>query len=97
MLFARAADEYPLPLRRADQARRQTPFEAGSKSHPADFASNSVAVRSGNEVAVAIADDLDFIKGRLARIPTRMEVVRLVLLGALATAGLVFLGEALLR
>ncbi len=44
----------------------------------------------------AIADDLDFVKGQLARIPTRKELARLVLLGTLATAALVLCGIAAL-
>jgi hypothetical protein len=45
----------------------------------------------------AIADDLDFITGQLARLPTRTEPARLVLLGTLATAALVLVGEVLFR
>ena len=44
----------------------------------------------------AITDDLDSIKAQLARIPTRKELARLVLLGALATAALVLVGGAVL-
>jgi hypothetical protein len=43
----------------------------------------------------AIADDLDFVKAQLARIPTRKEIAWLVLLGTLAIAALVLAGEAL--
>lgn len=43
----------------------------------------------------AITDDLDSIKAQLARIPTRQELARLVLLGALATAALVLIGKVL--
>ena len=42
-----------------------------------------------------ITDDLAFIKAQLALIPTRKEVARLVLLGTLATAALVLIGEVL--
>ena len=45
----------------------------------------------------AITDDLDFIKAQLAQIPTRKEIAQLVLIGTLATAGLVLLGELLFR
>jgi hypothetical protein len=46
----------------------------------------------------AISDDLDFIKGQLARIPTRMEIARLTLLATLTGAALVLAGiEALFR
>jgi hypothetical protein len=40
----------------------------------------------------AIADDLDFIKGQLARLPTREELARLTLLATLTTAALVLAG-----
>jgi hypothetical protein len=46
----------------------------------------------------AIADDLEFIKGQLARVPTRKEMARIALLIIFCTAALVFLGmEALFR
>jgi hypothetical protein len=44
-----------------------------------------------------ISDDLDFIKAQLARLPTRVEVARLVLLAALATGALVLLMTLLAR
>jgi hypothetical protein len=40
----------------------------------------------------AIADDLDFIKDQLARLPTRKELARLTLLATLTTAALVLAG-----
>ena len=45
-----------------------------------------------------IADDVEFLKAQLARVPTRMEMARLVLLATLTTAALVLAGiEALFR
>jgi hypothetical protein len=37
----------------------------------------------------AIADDLDFIKGQLARVPTRLEIARIALGIMFGAAGLV--------
>jgi hypothetical protein len=37
----------------------------------------------------AIADDLDFLKAQLARIPTRKELARMALMAVLGAAGLV--------
>ena len=46
----------------------------------------------------AIADDLEFIKGQLARLPTRKELARTALLAMLTAAALVLAGiEALFR
>jgi hypothetical protein len=46
----------------------------------------------------AIADDLEFIKSQLARVPTRMELARMALLATLTTAAIVLAGmEALFR
>jgi hypothetical protein len=46
----------------------------------------------------AIADDLDFIKGQLARLPTRKEVAQTALLATLTASALVLAGiEALFR
>jgi hypothetical protein len=46
----------------------------------------------------AIADDLDFLKAQLARIPTRKEIARIALISTLTTAALVLAGiEALFR
>jgi len=46
----------------------------------------------------AIADDVEFLKAQLARVPTRIEMARLVLLATLTTAALVLAGiEALFR
>ena len=45
-----------------------------------------------------IADDLEFIKGQLPRLPTRKELAGLTLLATLTTAALVLVGfEALFR
>jgi hypothetical protein len=46
----------------------------------------------------AVADDLDFIKNQLERMPTRKELARMALLATLTAAALVIAGfEALLR
>jgi hypothetical protein len=45
----------------------------------------------------AIEDDLDFIKSQLARLPSRAEVARLILLATLATGALVLLVALLAR
>jgi hypothetical protein len=46
----------------------------------------------------AIADDVELLKLQLARMPTRMEMARLVLLATFTTAALVLVGiEALFR
>jgi hypothetical protein len=46
----------------------------------------------------AIADDLEFIKNPLARVPTRKEVAQTALLVTVTTAALVLIGmEALFR
>ena len=46
----------------------------------------------------AIADDLEFIKTQLARLPTRTEMARTGLLVTLTTAALLLVGiEALFR
>jgi hypothetical protein len=46
----------------------------------------------------AIADDLEFIKEQLARVPTRKELAQTALLATLTTAALVLIGfEALFR
>jgi hypothetical protein len=46
----------------------------------------------------AIADDLEFIKSQLARVPTRKELAQTALLVTLTTAALVLVGfEALFR
>ena len=46
----------------------------------------------------AIADDVEFLKAQLARVPTRIEMARLVLLATLTTSALVLAGiEALFR
>ena len=46
----------------------------------------------------AIADDLDFLKAQLARLPTRKEIARMALFSTLTTAALVLAGiEALFR
>jgi hypothetical protein len=46
----------------------------------------------------AIADDLEFIKGQLARMATRRELARLTLVATFTTAALVLVGiEALFR
>jgi hypothetical protein len=46
----------------------------------------------------AIADDLEFIKSQLARVPTRKEQARFALLAMITTAALVLAGmEALFR
>jgi hypothetical protein len=46
----------------------------------------------------AIADDLEFIKSQLARVPTRKEVAQTALLVTVTTAALVLIGmEALFR
>ena len=48
--------------------------------------------------AYAIADEVEFLKLQLARVPTRMEMARLVLLATFTTAALVLVGiEALFR
>jgi hypothetical protein len=46
----------------------------------------------------AISDDLDFIKGQLARLPSRKELARLTLLATFTGAALVLAGiEVLFR
>jgi hypothetical protein len=46
----------------------------------------------------AIADDLEFIKEQLGRLPTRKELAQTALLATLTTAALVLVGfEALFR
>jgi hypothetical protein len=58
----------------------------------------SANLASSRSVFAAIADDLDFINAQLARIPTRKELARLVLLATLATAAFVLCGiEVLFR
>jgi hypothetical protein len=44
----------------------------------------------------AILDELDFVKGQLARLPTRKDLARIALVTMIATAGLVLLGIELL-
>ena len=44
----------------------------------------------------AIESQLEFMMGQLVRLPTRKDLARLVLLGALSTAGFVLCGVAVL-
>ena len=55
-------------------------------------------VRPARADVYVIAHDIEFLKAQLARVPTRMEIARLVLLATLTTAALVLAGiEALFR
>lgn len=45
----------------------------------------------------AIEDELDFIKSQLAKLPTRREMARLILLGILTTVAVVLLVAMLAR